>query len=165
MGPDRLSIIAALVGTVAGLAAMAAFRPSRRKRWAALGAGAAVTAADILGAWAAGRLDLWHLHGAWSFAGVPLVLNLTWIFLAGSYVLAYDNLGRLPHPRLARAMFVPGAAVAGVGNDAFFQSLGILTLGQGMRIAYTFPYWLGCIGLGLVAYYGLKGRSRGSSPT
>lgn len=159
------SLIFATIGVAAGLVLSYFFRRDRKKLCAALCGGFTVSFADFWGALLAHKLDLWHLYGAWSVLHVPLSLNAAWIFLGTGFCLTFSLLDKLPHPRLAKILLLLGSCAYGVLNDYFLTQLGVLRLGQNMKIYYTFPYWLALVPFTIFVFRFVYGRRffRGTS--
>lgn len=136
------TLVLAFLGMGIGLVLSFLFRSDKKKLFAAYGGGLVVSCVDYWGAFLAHRMDWWHLNGAWMVANVPLSMNVGWIFLGAGYCLLYSLTDKMPHPKLAKILTVTGTSCYGVLNDYLITRFGILRLGTGMKIYYTFPYWL-----------------------
>lgn len=153
----KMSISFTVAAVVLGVLVALVTRPRRRTLLAAAAGGVAVSLFDILGAYTAHRMDWWHLKGALTVGSVPLVFNIGWIFLGGAFCLVYHRGSRRGLTARWRALIVLLAAAVGVGNDALLRHLGILSLGQGMLLVYTYPYWVICILLTLGTFRTCRG--------
>ncbi|MBI2890770.1 MAG: DUF2878 family protein [Nitrospirae bacterium] len=162
-GPELTTTLFALAGAALGVLTAVALRPKARTLAAACLGGLAVSIFDVFGVVVAHRMDWWHLQGAWMLGPVPLVLNAAWIFLGAGYCLVYERLARRAPPA-RRVLLVPLTAAIGVGNDGLLRHLGVLSLGEGMRLAYTYPYWLMSITLTLVVFGLASSRSAPPAP-
>lgn len=163
MSASQLSILFALIAVGLGIGAWALLKPDRTTLLAALAGGLAVSVFDVFGVVVAHRMDWWHLKGAWMVGPVPMVLNVGWIFLGGAYCLVWHRFAN-PHPTplpsreretpsprrgegggeevLRKTAVILATAAYGPINDGFLMRFGVFSLGEGMRLPYTFPYWL-----------------------
>lgn len=145
--PYSISLAFLLFGFLTGSSFLFLFRRQNKKCYAALVCGVFVAILNFCGAYIAHRMDWWHLSGAWMAIGVPVSEQVGWVFLGAGYCLAYSLTDNPTHYVRAKFLFVLGTCVYGVFNDYLFLRLGVLQLGAGMKIYYTFPYWVLLTGL------------------
>lgn len=158
------SVRFAVLGIICGLVLTYFFRHEKRKLFAAYCGGLAVSFADFWGAFFAHRLDLWHLHGAWEVFGVPLSLNVAWVFLGAGYCLLFSLTDNMKHSFPAKLLFAAGTCLYGVFNDYIFSRLGIFRLGDGIKLYYTFPYWVIHVLLTVLVFYAVRKKFSKKEP-
>ena len=141
---DR-SLILGGASIIIGTATVFILKPKRKPLLAAAIAGVAIALFDLAGIYLADYLDWWRLSGALSVGPAPLFQRVGWAFLGTAFCLVYYAYTRRGLPPWRRSIIVLLTAGVGVGNDAMLLSLGLFTLGDGMRLYHTFPYWVVCI--------------------